>query len=184
MTERNSDKFARAHAFVAKFEGGFVNHPSDPGGATNYGVSLRFLKAQGLAVGDIDGDGDIDIDDIRTLTPETAADILKRNFWDSLKLDILADDLALVLYDTAVNMGPGTAKRLAQKALCVEVDGKWGPKTWAAFMRCNSRQTALTVIRLRLGSYTALVTNNRKLESFYTGWMRRVHALEREIMTY
>ena len=184
MIDRPSDKFARAHAFVAKFEGGFVNHPSDPGGATNYGVSLRFLKAQGLAVGDTDGDGDIDTDDIRALTPETAADILKRNFWDPLKLDNLPDDLALVLYDTAVNMGPGTAKRLAQKALCVEVDGKWGPKTWAAFIRSDSRRIALAVIRLRHGSYTALVSNNRRLEAFYGGWMRRLYALEREIMTY
>lgn len=179
-----TSSFARAQAFVARMEGGFVNHPSDPGGATNHGISLRFLQSQGLAVGDIDNDGDIDVDDIRALTPETAADILKRNFWDPLKLDNLPDDLALVLYDTAVNMGPGTAKRLAQKALCVEVDGKWGPKTWAAFMRSDSRRTALAVIRLRHGSYTALVSNNRKLEAFYGGWMRRLYALEREIMTW
>lgn len=184
MTEQKSGKFTRAHAFVAKFEGGFVNHPSDPGGATNYGVSLRFLQQQGLAVGDIDGDGDIDIDDIRSLTPETAADILKANFWTPLRLDNLPEPLALALYDTAVNMGPGTARRLAQKALGVEVDGKWGPQTLAAFMRCDARETALAVVRLRRGSYTALVANNRRLESFYTGWMRRMHALERELMTY
>ena len=179
-----TSSFARAQAFVARMEGGFVNHPSDPGGATNHGISLRFLQGQGLSVGDIDHDGDIDADDIRALTPETAAAILRKNFWEPLKLDMLPDALALVLYDTSVNMGPGTARRLTQQALGVEVDGKWGPKTWAALMRCNGAQTARAVIRLRHGSYTALVANNRKLEAFYTGWMHRLAALEKELLTY
>ena len=183
MTSDTTSTFARAQAFVAKWEGGFVNHPNDPGGATNYGISLRFLKQQGLLEGDIDGDGGIDIDDIRALTPETAAGILKRHFWDPLKLDRLPGDLALVVYDTAVNMGPGTAKRLVQQALGVEVDGVWGPKTWAALNRCNARQVGTAVIRLRNGSYTAIVANNPRLEAFHRGWMRRLAALEKELLT-
>ena len=79
--------FEKAHAFVARMEGGFVDDPADPGGTTNYGVSLRFLKSQGLEAGDIDGDGDIDADDIRALTPERAAGVLRRAFWDVFPLD-------------------------------------------------------------------------------------------------
>lgn len=179
-----SSAFARAQAFVTRMEGGFVNHPADPGGATNYGISLRFLQSQGVAVGDLDGDGDIDVDDIRALTPETAADILRKNFWDPLKLDRLPAALALVLYDTAVNMGTGKARRLAQQALGVEVDGKWGPKTWKALMSCNGIHTARAILELRRDAYTDLVVENRKLEAFYTGWMRRCTSLEKELLTY
>ncbi len=56
--------FRLAHEHVAKWEGGYFDHPNDPGGVTMYGVSLMFLKSLGLVEGDIDGDGDIDRDDV------------------------------------------------------------------------------------------------------------------------
>lgn len=64
--------FEAAHAHVAKWEGGFFDHPNDPGGVTMYGVSLMFLKSLGLVEGDIDGDGDIDRDDVLKITRDTA----------------------------------------------------------------------------------------------------------------
>ena len=57
--------FSKAITVILKHEGGFSNHSSDPGGATNYGISLRWLKSEGL-YGDLDDDGDVDIDDINT----------------------------------------------------------------------------------------------------------------------
>lgn len=174
--------FTKAHAFVARMEGGFVDDPDDPGGTTNHGVSLRFLKAQGLDVGDIDGDGDIDADDIRALTPERAAGVLRRSFWDVFPLDIVPDPLALAVYDTAVNMGVGQAKRLTQKALSVEADGRWGPLTWKAIKSCSSpKVVAIFLVRCRRARYAAMIRNNPILEKFSQGWENRLKALEQEI---
>lgn len=172
--------FEKAHAFVARMEGGFVDDPADPGGTTNYGVSLRFLKTQGLEVGDIDGDGDIDADDIRALTPERAAGVLRRSFWDVFPLDNVPDPLALAVYDTAVNMGVGQAKRLTQKALSVDADGRWGPLTWAAIKACTET-VALALVECRRARYAALVRNNPALGKFSRGWENRLKALEKEI---
>ena len=180
----NRSRFERAHAFVARWEGGYVDHPDDPGGVTSCGISLRALRGMGLELGDLDGDGDIDADDIRAMTPERAAVIMRRNYWDPLQLDRLPGELALVLYDTAVNMGPGTARRMAQAALGVTVDGIWGPKTWAALLACRAERTARAVIRERRGRYTALLVAHPEMKSFYLGWQRRLHALERELITY
>ena len=171
-------KFERCHAFVQRWEGGFADHPSDPGGTTNYGVSLRFLRSIGK-LGDIDGDGDVTEADIRALTPETADQVLKAHFWDPLHLDRLPAPLALVLYDTAVNMGPGTARRLAQEAVGVAVDGIWGPKTWAALFGAEPGRKAAAIIRLRRRRYSRLITAKPELQVFYAGWAARVAALER-----
>ena len=174
-------KFERCHAFVQRWEGGFADHPSDPGGTTNYGVSLRFLRSIGK-LGDIDGDGDVTEADIRALTPETAAAILKIHFWDPLSLDRLPTPLALVVYDTAVNMGPGVARRLVQEALLVKVDGIWGPKTWAALFSCDPGRVAHSVIRLRRGRYSRLINAKPELQAFYQGWSSRVFSLERAML--
>ncbi|WP_346666313.1 glycosyl hydrolase 108 family protein [uncultured Mailhella sp.] len=174
--------FEKAHAFVERMEGGFVDDPADPGGTTNYGVSLRFLKSQGLEVGDIDGDGDIDADDIRALTPERAAGVLRRTFWDVFPLDAVPDPLALAVYDTAVNMGVGQAKMLTQKALFIEADGRWGPLTWAAVKACSDpKAAALAMVERRRERYAALVRNNPDLRKFSRGWENRMKALEKEI---
>ena len=74
---KNMSNFEFAHKFTSKWEGGFVDHKNDPGGATNYGVSLRWLKNEGI---DIDGDGKIDINDIKALTPSKAAELFKKEF--------------------------------------------------------------------------------------------------------
>ena len=177
--------FDAAHRFVAQWEGGLTDHPSDPGGITNYGVSLRFLKTQGLDVGDIDNDGDIDADDIRKLTPEDAKRIFKREFWAASKLDILDFThplCAFVVYDTSVNMGAGWGKRFLQQAIGgLDVDGIWGPKTWAAIATAPDREVALRMIELRRDRYYYLVERNFSLKCFLKGWLNRINALKQAI---
>lgn len=175
------DAFEKAHEFTARWEGGYVEHANDPGGATNYGVSLRFLREQGLHTGDVDSDGDIDVDDIRALTPALAARVLRRNFWDVFPLDNVQPLCSMVIYDTAVNMGVFYAKKMAQQALGVAVDGRWGPLTWGALKLCNDRKTAAAMCHIRRARYCELARNNPALGAFLKGWLRRVDALEREV---
>ncbi|NHZ48606.1 glycoside hydrolase family 108 protein [Nitratidesulfovibrio liaohensis] len=128
------DIFDRAQAFVAKWEGGLVDHPNDPGGITNRGVSLRWLRAIGV---DIDGDGDIDQDDIRAVTPEVAASLFHEHFWVATGVNLLPPLVAVAIYDAAVNQGGGRAVRQMQAACNtvsrdqLVVDGDLGGKTLA-----------------------------------------------------
>ena len=99
--------FARAHAFTARWEGGFANHANDPGGATQYGVSLRWLRGIGC---DLNGDGDIDAADVKAVTPELARDLFRIHFWETAVCDLLPPLIAVPLYDAAVNMGTQRAE--------------------------------------------------------------------------
>ncbi len=173
------DAFEKAHEFTARWEGGYVENQNDPGGATKYGISLRFLKQQGI---DIDGDGDIDVADIKSLSPEDAVCIMRREFWDELGLGDLGKPLcARVIYDTAVNMGPFYARKLLQKALGVPADGVWGQITRSAIRICNDKHTAVSMCHIRRARYHELVQKNAALGAFLKGWLRRVDSLETEI---
>lgn len=173
--------FDKAHKFTAKWEGGYGENQNDPGGATKYGISLRFLKQQDFDIGDIDGDGDVDADDVRALTPDDAARLMKREFWDGLGLNEVKERCAMVLYDTAVNMGPSFARRMAQRALGVRADGAWGPVTRGALRECDDKKTAIAMCHIRRARYHELVKKNSKLSEFLKGWLRRVDSLEGEI---
>lgn len=173
--------FDKAHKFTAKWEGGYVENQNDPGGATKYGISLRFLKQQDFDIGDIDGDGDIDVADIKSLSLESAAAIMKREFWDKLGLEDIKPLCAMVVYDTAVNMGPSYARKMAQKALGVTDDGVWGQVTKAALRVCDDKKTAIAMCHIRRARYHELVKKNSKLSEFLKGWLRRVDSLEGEI---
>lgn len=179
-----SSAFARAQAFVTRMEGGFVNHPADPGRSDE----LRHLPALFAVAGRCRGRFGRRRRHRRGRYPCPYAGNGSRHsaqkLLGSAQAGQAAAALALVLYDTAVNMGTGKARRLAQQALGVEVDGKWGPKTWKALMSCNGIHTARAILELRRDAYTDLVVENRKLEAFYTGWMRRCTSLEKELLTY
>lgn len=126
------DIFARAQAFVARWEGCLVDHPNDPGGITNRGVSLRWLRSIGV---DIDGDDDIDQDDIRAMTAEAAEKLFHQHFWVAPRVYHLPPLVAVAIYDAAVNQGVGRAVRQLQ-TVCntvgirqIAVDGGIGRET-------------------------------------------------------
>ncbi len=181
-----SQNFKIAHnGFAARWEGGLVDDPADTGGITNYGVSLRFAKANGL---DVNKDGVIDRRDIIDLLPEAAAGILKRFFWDALRLDEIPRRPAVVLYDGAINQGCKTAVCQMQTACNIlhggylRIDGAMGPVTRqrVADICAKGQAAALAqaALRQRSARYRRLVQQRPANEKFLKGWLNRVDALE------
>jgi len=164
-------------------EGGYSDHPADPGGPTNWGISLRFLRAQGADIGDVDGDGDIDAADVRHLPIDIAMQLYRREFWDRYRYSRLPDLVAIKVFDLAVVMGPCPATRCLQRALraCgrsdIAEDGVIGPVTLQAAQTAPSQ----IAVRAALSSEAAchfkmLVAKRADLGAFLHGWLRRAYA--------
>jgi len=186
-----TESFDRALAFVLAHEGGLSDDPDDPGGITNLGISLRFLKGLPGLAGDIDHDGDVDADDIRALTPETAAKFYYDRFWEPCNCHNLAWPVSLVMFDSAVNCGPGRAKRWLQGAIntCtfqtghgpqIEIDGRIGPRTMRAYTYYEPRQIAGAMLGMRLSFYHFLIIEHPKLKKYIHGWENRVRDCHEE----
>ena len=142
------DNFPHAYRRTLQFEGGWVDDPDDRGGATKYGISLRFLQVVGE---DINDDGEVNADDIRAITKVDAVKLYKKYFWDYYRLhNILDRDVAAKCYDMFVNMSGHRAGNAIQKAINlsdhwdVVVDGIVGSKTFSALnARCQENKEQL-----------------------------------------
>lgn len=115
---------------ILRREGGFVNDPDDPGGATNLGVTIHTMHRLGL---DMDEDGDIDETDVRLLDKETAISIYKEHYYLRPGISHLPDALQASVFDMYVNAGANAVKilqrLLLQFGFVVRVDGVIGPET-------------------------------------------------------
>jgi len=178
--------FEKAIVVLLKHEGGYVNNPNDPGGATNYGVSLRFLKDY-PELGDIDKDGDVDIQDIKNMKIADAKKIYQKIWWDKNKYGNIVDDtIATKVFDAAVNMGTSQAHKLLQTALNkafgmrLTVDGIVGPATMGVINACadDKEQILLTAFCDEMwGFYQRIIARNPKLKVFENGWKNRAYSL-------
>lgn len=188
-------RFESAVKIVMDHEGGFVDDPVDPGGATNFGISLRFLRGlDDYLEWDLDFDGDVDADDIRLLRREDAKAIYKRQFWDRYNVgQIRPQMVADKLFDLSVNMGSPQASKIAQRAIlalggALSVDGVVGPitraKIWESWPKVRawdyrSRVEANTpglVAAMRAEAaafYRSLILLKPKFRKYEDGWMRR-----------
>ena len=135
-------------------EGGFVDHPRDPGDATNFGVTQRVARANGYQ------------GDMRLLPLATALAIYKKDYWDPIKADQLPDALRFHVFDAAVNSGPGQAIKWLQRAAGIAQDGLIGPQTISAASRVSVAQ--YSAIRLRF------MTDLAGWPTFGKGWARRI----------
>ncbi len=144
--------FDNALRFVIGAEGGYVNNPNDPGGATNMGITQATYDAWQDAHGAARND-------VRWLTVPVAAQIYEERYWKVAGCDSLAWPMNLIIFDTAVNEGYGVAKAVAQA-----VDGL-GPDA---------------AIGVRRYIYRKLADGNPALSGFLKGWLNRLDALRRE----
>ena len=169
-----SAAFASALPFVLRWEGGFVNHPNDPGGRTNKGVTQKvydhWRARRGLTRADVKS-----IDDAEVHA------IYEADYWLPPRCDLLTDPLSLVQFDTAVNMGPGRAVRFLQTAVGCGVDGDFGPGTLKAVERCDPAEAVTSYCDAREAFYRRLAANRQELRVFLKGWLNRLNALRKEI---
>jgi lysozyme family protein len=131
-----NEKFEKAVAVVLKHEGGYSDNPKDPGGATQHGISLRYLLEAKL---DLNHDGKVNADDIRQMTVEQAKNIYWRDWWLKYRYDEITSTLiATKVFDLAVNMGGNAAHKVVQRAINMAspaglvVDGILGKRSFAA----------------------------------------------------
>lgn len=178
--------FDAAFPVILRHEGGFVNHPNDPGGATNYGISLRWLKSigdfdgDGILDGDLDNDGDVDVDDIRLLTPVMAGNFCRIHWWDKNKYFLIYDqNVATKVLDFAFVMGDRQAHKLLQRALRafdkrLIDDGILGQKSIAAINTTNP-QCLLASYQCMGEGFFRQIALKPKLAGFLDGWLNRVY---------
>ena len=118
---------------IVRREGGYVNDPDDPGGATNHGVTIHTMRRLGL---DLDGDGNVTSADVRILPRETATDIFVDHYFHGPRIAALPEALHASVFDMYVNAGNNAVKILQrlfnQMRIDVTVDGVIGPLTIAA----------------------------------------------------
>lgn len=143
-------------------EGGFVDNPNDPGGATKYGITQADMPGV----------------DIRSITPEQATEYYSEHYWKPLYSQITDQLLAEKLFDMGVLFGVGTAVKLLQIALVNKVslvtDGFFGPGTLSAV---NQQANLLPAYRTVLINHCMSVVNNKPETSvFVRGWVARINA--------
>lgn len=174
------DRFNSAVAVVLEHEGRFSDDKNDPGGATDYGISLRFLKTYGI---DINDDGQINIMDIKSLTKDKAKQIFKQYWWDKFHYEAINSlYIATKVFDMAVNMGASQAHKLVQRACnqCghnLVVDGILGGKSLGAIneISLHGREEDLKyeIQDEQKWFYEHIAEANPKLKVFLKGWLRR-----------
>lgn len=176
-----NERFNKLVTIILRHEGGWVNDQDDPGGATNFGISLRFAKGTGnKGTFDIDKDGDIDADDIRKLSKSDAQDAYKAYFYDPLRIDEIKDEhLAAQFFDHAVNAGPKAAILILQATVGTKQDGVIGPKTIAAANTFINPGTFYATGRENF--YKNLVVKNYRFKKYIKGWLNRVFNTQNSI---
>ncbi|MCB5198263.1 peptidoglycan-binding protein [Loktanella sp. TSTF-M6] len=123
-------------AEIVAREGGFVDDPDDPGGATQHGVTIHTLRRLGL---DLDGDGDVDAADVRRISRDRAVQIYIQHYFEAPRIGTLPDALHASVFDMYVNAGNNAVKILQRlfnrMRLDVQVDGVIGAQTATAAVR-------------------------------------------------
>ena len=158
--------FEQALAHVLLSEGGFVNHPKDPGGMTNLGCTKAVWEEfVGHPVSEAD---------MRALTPAAVAPLYKRKYWDKVAGDLLPAGLDYAVFDAAINSGPGRAAKWLQEVAGVPADGSIGKQTLAAVDAFSIQEIIAQYNDKRLQFLESLPT----FATFGKGWTNRVSSVQ------
>jgi len=172
---------------ILRREGAWSDDPSDRGGPTRHGISLRYARRVGL---DLDRDGEIDAEDIRLVTPVEARRLYRENFYRQPGIDMLPASIMPAMLDAAVNMGPPRAVMQLQGVLNragfepLSIDGVIGPKTRAAAAVAARQMGPYLVNALvdeRIGWYRRLVDRDPTQRRFLAGWIARAQEFRQEV---
>ncbi|WP_151749401.1 glycoside hydrolase family 108 protein [Acinetobacter seifertii] len=139
-------------------EGGYVNNPKDPGGETNWGITIKTARENGYT------------GSMKSMSRLQAKEIYRVAFWNRTKCDQYTGAISYQIFDAAVNHGIGNAIRMLQRAVGVLDDGAVGNETLGAIKKMTLDDVLILFIAERLEFYTKLSTFN----SFGRGWARRV----------
>lgn len=161
--------FERALPLVLRHEGGFADHPKDPGGATMKGVTLKTFQRYkpGATVADL-----------KAISPDMLARIYRDGYWNAVKADDLPAGVDYAVFDFAVNSGPGRAAKYLQGACGVAQDGQIGPATLAAVAKQNPVALINSICDARLAFLRRLDT----WSTFGKGWSSRVAGVRKEAL--
>lgn len=150
--------FEQAIVKVLAHEGGFVDHPDDPGGATRYGITEAVARRVGYR------------GNMRELPLDLAKQIYRREYWDAVRADQLPAEARYIVFDAAVNSGVSQAARWLQRAVGAVADGAIGPQTIAAAQAIAGPELKARVLAQRL-RFMAGLSN---WPSFSRGWALRI----------
>ena len=155
------ENFDKCLEMLLSHEGGFVNHPEDPGGITNLGVTKK--------VYDEWTGRESTEQEMRDLTPEDVGPIYKKNYWDRIKGDSLPSGVDWCAFDWCVNSGKSRPSKAIQRAVGATQDGAIGPATIGLIMEKDPEEIINYVYGVRQDFYKSLKT----FETFGRGWTRR-----------
>lgn len=157
-----ASRFDTALAEILRHEGGWVDHPADPGGATNRGVTLKTLS-EWLGRPATKAE-------VKALTVADVAPIYRAKYWNVVKADDLPAGVDLMVFDLAVNSGPGRAAKFLQEVVGAAQDGSIGPATLAKVRALHPLAVIDGMARRREAFYRSL----RTFDTFGRGWMKRL----------
>lgn len=155
-------RFADCLPRVLAHEGGFVDDPKDPGGATNLGITLGTLSHW--------LNHPATVDDVRALTPATVAPIYQTSYWNAAACDRLPAGVDYMVFDLAVNSGPGRAARFLQEAVGVTPDGAIGNQTLTAV----AAQQPADIINAISARRETFYRDQPTFLHFGVGWLKRL----------
>lgn len=161
----HQQRFDRCLTEVLRHEGGYVDHPADPGGATNMGITLATLRDWRKRP--------VSKAEVRALTRAEAADIYRARYWDAVRADDLPAGVDLMVFDLAVNSGVKRAALFLQEALGVAADGVIGPVTLAALRAVRPVEVIERMAARRERYYRGL----RTFPTFGKGWLVRLDSV-------